>query len=417
MKWTELRDKGIKAIGGAVSGGLDSCTVTHWLSEKGFSVTCYTVDLAQPDEIELTDIKKRMLACEAVDAIIVSGTEALAEAGLKVVQAQAKYEGGYWNTTAIARPITVQCILPLLKKAGIPVLFHGCTGRGNDQVRFQLASNMLNPEIEVYAPWRDTDFIEEFPGRKEMIEYCTKNNLPLKASSEARYSTDANFLGLTHEAGDLEDVSIPPFFVEPVMGVWSWDAPDVSEFVTIKWDQGIPIEINGMKVGLVDAFLQANKIAGRHGVGIGTHVIENRFVGIKSRGIYESPGIELLGKSYEYLLQFILDRRARNLFESLSKYLSEQIYQGFWFDLGSLSAMKSINNISQYITGSVTMKLHKGSVLFSEVGEQLSSIPYSLYTDDSSMENLGNYDHSDAEGFLKILGVSAKNYGKKYPIN
>lgn len=417
MKWTELRDKGIKAIGGAVSGGLDSCTVTHWLSEKGFSVTCYTVDLAQPDEIELTDIKKRMLACEAVDAILVSGTEALAEAGLKVVQAQAKYEGGYWNTTAIARPITVQCILPLLKKAGIPVLFHGCTGRGNDQVRFQLASNMLNPEIEVYAPWRDTGFIEEFPGRKEMIEYCTKNNLPLKASSEVRYSTDANFLGLTHEAGDLEDVSIPPFFVEPVMGVWSWDAPDISEFVTIKWSQGIPIEINGMEVGLVDAFLQANKIAGRHGVGIGTHVIENRFVGIKSRGIYESPGIELLGKSYEYLLQFILDRRARNLFESLSKYLSEQIYQGFWFDLGSLSAMKSINNISQYMTGSVTMKLHKGSVLFSEVGDQSSSIPYSLYTDDSSMENLGDYDHSDAEGFLKILGVSAKNYGKKYPIN
>lgn len=417
MKWNDLRDKGIKSIGGAVSGGLDSCTVTHWLNDKGFSVTCYTVDLAQPDEIELVDVKKRMIGCKAVEAVLVSGTEALAEAGLKVVQAQARYEGGYWNTTAIARPITVESILPLLKEAEIPVFFHGCTGRGNDQVRFQLASNMLDPEIEVYAPWRDTDFINEFPGRKEMIEYCNKNNLPLKESSEARYSTDANFLGLTHEAGDLEDVSIPPFFVEPVMGVWPWDSPDVSEFVTIKWDRGIPIEINGTKVGLVDAFKQANKIAGRHGVGIGTHVIENRFVGIKSRGIYESPGIELIGKSYEYLLQFILDRRARNLFESLSKYLSEQIYQGFWFDLGSLSAMKSINNISQYVTGSVTMKLHKGSILFSEVGEQLSSMPYSLYTDDSSMENIGDYDHSDAEGFLKILGVSAKNYGKKHPRN
>ena len=417
MKWNDLRDKGIKLIGGAVSGGLDSCTVTHWLNDKGFSVTCYTVDLDQPDEIELVDIKKRMVGCKAVDAVLVSGTKALAEAGLRVVQAQARYEGGYWNTTAIARPITVESILPHLKEAGIPVFFHGCTGRGNDQVRFQLASNMLDPEIEVYAPWRDTDFINEFPGRKEMIEYCNKNNLPLKASSEARYSTDANFLGLTHEAGDLEDVSIPPFFVEPVMGVWPWDAPDVSEFVTIKWDRGIPIEINGIKVGLLDAFKQANKIAGRHGVGIGTHVIENRFVGIKSRGIYESPGIELIGKSYEYLLQFILDRRARNLFESLSRYLSEQIYQGYWFDLGSLSAMKSINNISQYVTGSVTMRLHKGTVLFSEVGEQLSSIPYSLYTDDSSMENLGDYDHSDAEGFLKILGVSAKNYGKKHPRN
>ena len=172
-----------------------------------------------------------------------------------------------------------------------------------------------------------------------------------------------------------------------------------------------------MRVGLVEIFKQANEIAGRNGVGIGTHVIENRFVGIKSRGIYESPGIELVGKAYEFLLQFILDRRARNLFDSLSMYLSEQIYQGYWFDLGSISAMKAINNISQYVTGSVTMKLHKGSVLFSEVEEQLTSIPYSLYTDDSSMENLGDYDHADAEGFLKILGVSAKNYGKKHPRN
>lgn len=417
MKWNDLREKGIKSIGGAVSGGLDSCTVTHWLNDKGFSVTCYTVDLAQPDETELTDIKKRMMGCKAVDAVLVSGTEALAEAGLKVVQAQARYEGGYWNTTAIARPVTVESILPHLKKEGIPVLFHGCTGRGNDQVRFQLASNMIEPEVEIYAPWRDADFIKQFPGRKEMIEYCNENDLPLKASSEARYSTDANFLGLTHEAGDLEDVSIRPFFVEPIMGVWPWDAPDVSEFVTIKWDKGIPIEINGMKVGLVEAFTQSNEIAGRHGIGIGTHVIENRFVGIKSRGIYESPGIELIGKAYEYLLQFILDRRARNLFESLSRYLSEQIYQGFWFDLGSISAMKAINNISQHVTGSVTLKLHKGSILFSEVEDQSTSIPYSLYTDDSSMENLGDYDHADAEGFLKILGVSAKNYGKKHPRN
>ena len=128
MKWNDLLDKGIKSIGGAVSGGLDSCTVTHWLNDKGFSVTCYTVDLAQPDETELTDIKKRMIGCKAVDAVLVSGTEALAEAGLKVVQAQARYEGGYWNTTAIARPVTVESILPLLKTDRIPVFFHGCTG-------------------------------------------------------------------------------------------------------------------------------------------------------------------------------------------------------------------------------------------------------------------------------------------------
>lgn len=417
MNWSELHTNDKVVFGGAVSGGLDSCTVTHWLAKKGIKVHCFTVDLGQPDESDISEVSKRMTECGAESAMIVPGQDELAKAGLKVIQAQSKYEGGYWNTTGIARPVTVEVILREFHTKGISVLFHGATGRGNDQVRFQLAANIINPEVKVYAPWRDPEFLEDFPGRQEMIDYCESHNLPIRPAQESRYSTDANFLGLTHEAGDLEDVSISPSFVEPGMGVWPWDAPDVSEFVTIKWDRGIPIEINGMRVGLVEIFKQANEIAGRNGVGIGTHVIENRFVGIKSRGIYESPGIELVGKAYEFLLQFILDRRARNLFDSLSMYLSEQIYQGYWFDLGSISAMKAINNISQYVTGSVTMKLHKGSVLFSEVEEQLTSIPYSLYTDDSSMENLGDYDHADAEGFLKILGVSAKNYGKKHPRN
>ena len=159
MNWSDLKDKGFAIFGGAVSGGLDSCTVTHWLSEKGIDVKCFTVDLGQPDEEDLSSVADRMLACGASAATILDGQEALAIAGLKVIQSQSRYEGGYWNTTAIARPITVESILPLLKEAGIPVFFHGCTGRGNDQVRFQLASNMLDPEIEVYAPWRDTDFI------------------------------------------------------------------------------------------------------------------------------------------------------------------------------------------------------------------------------------------------------------------
>ena len=189
----------------AVSGGLDSCPLAHWLTQQNNKVVAYTADLGQPDEEDIEHVRDRMIACGAEDAIVDNLKSEIATAGINVVQASARYEGGYWNTTAIARPITVESILPLLKEAGIPVFFHGCTGRGNDQVRFQLASNMLDPEIEVYAPWRDTDFINEFPVRKEMIEYCNKNNLPLKASSEARYSTDANFLGLTHEAGDLED--------------------------------------------------------------------------------------------------------------------------------------------------------------------------------------------------------------------
>lgn len=416
MNWRELKEKGVKLVGGAVSGGLDSCIVTHWLNEKGFEVHCYTVNLGQPDEKNLDDISNRMESCGALRATIIPGEENLADAGLKVIQSQAKYEGGYWNTTGIARPITVAAVLPELAKQDVGVLFHGCTGRGNDQVRFQLASNIISPSTEVYAPWRDPEFVEEFPGRQEMINYCEANGLPIKSSVDARYSTDANFLGLTHEAGDLEDVSISPEFVDPEMGVWPWDAPDKPEIVKIRWEGGVPVEINGVKFNLLEIFKEANRIAGYHGVGIGTHVIENRYVGVKSRGIYESPGMNLLGSIYEFLLQFILDRRGRMFFEQISSVISQQIYQGYWLDLATTSALAALDPITRLATGTVAVKIYKGGVYFDTVEDTPEELPYSLYTADSSMESAGSYDHTDAEGFVKILGVSAKNIGvKQFP--
>ena len=413
MNWRELRDRGISTVGGAVSGGLDSCTVTHWLSTRGFTVRCYTVDLGQPDEESLDAVRDRMVACGAEEAVVVPGLRPLAEAGLKVVQAQARYEGGYWNTTGIARPVTIAAILPKLRRAGVDVLFHGATGRGNDQVRFQLAANVLEPGVEVYAPWRDPEFVAEFPGRREMIDYCRSNDLPIRPGGEARYSTDANLLGLTHEAGDLEDVRIPAGFVEPGMGVWPWDAPDRYEIATVRWEEGVPVQLNGEKLDLVATFETANRLAGKHGVGIGQHVVENRFVGVKSRGIYEAPGIELLGRTYEYLLQFILDRRARELFDQISKTMSVQIYQGYWLDLATASATAALGPITRLATGSITVRMHRGGVYFESADDTPDAMPYSLYTDDSSMEAMGSYDHVDAEGFLRVLGVSAKNFGRR----
>ena len=399
-----------------MSGGLDSCTVTHWLKSKGFSVHCYTVDLGQPDEESLDAVKERMLGSGAERAQIVEGQDALAEAGLKVVQSQARYEGGYWNTTGIARPITVSAMLPEIEAQDIGVLFHGATGRGNDQVRFQLAANTLQPSLHVYAPWRDPEFVQQFPGRQQMLDYCEANDLPIRPSRESRYSTDANFLGLTHEAGDLEDVQISPVVVEPGMGVWPWDAPDRDEIVTIRWEEGVPVTLNGKPLGLVGMFQQANRVAGKHAVGIGTHVVENRFVGVKSRGIYESPGMELLGRSYEYLLQFILDRRARELFDYISGVISLQIYQGYWLDLATTSALAALEPMTRLATGTISVRLYKGSIFFDTAEDTPEAMPHSLYTDDSSMEAMGTYDHSDAEGFLKVLGISSKNVGtRQYP--
>ena len=300
-----------KTVGAAVSGGLDSCTITRWLVDNGVNVVCFTADLGQPDEKNMDEICERMLACGAQEAVIVDAKDELAMAGIKVIQSQAKYEGGYWNTTGIARHITVEALLPEMEKRDINILGHGCTGRGNDQVRFQIATNMLNPGFEVYAPWRDPAFLEHFGGRKEMIDFCNAHGLPIRATHEKPYSTDANMLGLTHEAGRLESLKTPAGFITPGMGVHPKDAPDEVEHFTVTFDRGIPLEVNGSPVIPFQALAEANRIAGRNGVGIGIHTVENRFVGIKSRGVYESPGMELLGRCYEFLLQLILDRRSR----------------------------------------------------------------------------------------------------------
>jgi argininosuccinate synthase len=399
-----------KKIGGLVSGGLDSTTITHWLRAQGAEPHCFTVDLGQPDEPDLEIVRKRMLACGAATAHILDGQAPLAEAGLQVIQAQARYEGGYWNTTGIARYVTTRLAIDALKREGIDVLFHGATGRGNDQVRFQLATNMLAPEMEVYAPWRDQTMLDTFGGRKEMVEYAAAFDLPIKASADKIYSTDANLLGLTHEAGKLEDLETGATLVTPEMGVWPWDAPDEAALVKITWEGGRPVAVDGKKAALIDVFKQANALGGKHGIGIGRHVVENRFVGIKSRGVYEAPGMELLGQAYEFLLQLYLDRRARELFEHLSRYLAVQIYQGYWYDLGTSAALAAIARYASLIDGTVTLRLYKGSVIF----EGTTGAAGSLYAeDDASMERAGSFDHADAEGFLRVLGVPARNYANR----
>ena len=406
MKASELKGKTIAFAG---SGGLDSCTITHWLAAQGVKVVCCTIDFAQPDEEDIGAIKDRMFACGVSDFVLLDAKEVLAELGLKVIQSQATYEGRYWNTTGIARYAVISSMIPEMKKRGIKILSHGATGRGNDQVRFQLATNMLAPDCEVYAPWRDEEFLKKFGGRAQMIDYCEEHKLPIKASRSKPYSTDANMLGLTHEAGKLEELSTPARFITPGMGVHPKDAPDKPEKVTVTFEDGRPVSINSTKLGLVDVILESNKIAGRNAVGIGTHLVENRFVGIKSRGVYESPGMELLGTCYQYLLELILDRRARELFDPLSRYVSKQIYQGYWYDLSTQMALRAVERTAQVASGIIEVELYKGGISFLNA----SSVPHSLYSEENaSMEAIGAYNHADAEGFLAVLGVSARVLAK-----
>ena len=227
-----------QTIAFAASGGLDSCTITHWLAEQGVKVVAFTADLAQPDETDFSAIEKRMRACGASDFVGIPLQKPMAEIGLEGIQAQACYEGRYWLTTPLGRQVTVAGILPEMKKRKLKILAHGATGRGNDQVRFQLITNMLEPSFQVYAPWRDEAFLARFKGRQQMIKYCEQHGLPIKASRDKPYSTDANLLGLTHEGGKLEELSTPAHFVTPEMGVWAARAPDKAEEFRVRFEKG-----------------------------------------------------------------------------------------------------------------------------------------------------------------------------------
>ena len=238
-----------------------------------------------------------------------------------------------------------------------------------------------------------------------MIAYCQGHGLPITATPDKPYSTDANMLGLTHEAGQLEDLQTPASLIEPGMGCFPQQAPDAAEVFTVRFEAGTPVAINGHAVGPVAAIEQSNAIAGRHGVGIGLHAVENRFVGIKSRGVYEAPALALLGQCYDYLLQLILDRRARRIFTVASEFIAEQIYQGYWFDTATQASWKLIEHFNQLATGTISVSLYKGQVAFCSA----SDAPHSLYSEDTaSMEAIGDFDHRDSEGFLGVLGVSAR---------
>jgi argininosuccinate synthase len=406
MKASDLKGKTVAFAG---SGGLDSCTITRWLTDLGVRVICFTADLGQPDEDDTEAIRQRMLMAGAEDFVLLPVQEAIAEIGLQVIHAQACYEGRYWNTTGIARCVLTQAMIQEMQKRGLTVFSHGATGRGNDQVRFQLITNMLAPEFEVYAPWRDEEFLARFPGRSEMIDFCQEKGLSVTATKEKSYSTDANLLGLTHESGMLEALTTPAHFVKPIMGCYAIDAPDAAEEFTVHFEQGRPVKVNGQMVDLVEAFKQANAIGGKHGIGIGTHLVENRFVGIKSRGVYESPGVEILGTCYGLLLQLVLDRRAREFYEYLSLTIAKQIYQGYWFDLATQMALQAIQPTVNLATGTITVSLYKGNLSFASANHA----PHSLYSEeDASMEGIGSYNHGDSEGLLRVYGVSARALAK-----
>jgi argininosuccinate synthase len=389
-------------IGICVSGGLDSKAVTARLIEAGLDVVGFTADLAQPDERDIEDVALRMAATGA-ETRIIDLKDAMAKAAMLVIKAQARYDGGYWNTTGIARAVTVHGLLGAMQAEGCSVLAHGATGRGNDQLRFERYTNVLAPEMKVYAAWRDPGLLEQFPGRKEMVRYLQDKGIEASTGPAKRYSTDANIAGLSHEAEDLESLETPATIVDPTMCVWPQHAPDKVETVTLRFEKGICVELNGKTLGAFDMLVEANEVAGRNGIGI-SNALENRIIGTKSRGVYEAPGMELLGKGLEAVYQAVLDRRATALFRQMSTLVSDHIYDGRLFDPAPRAAIAALNLMAEHANGTVEFGLYKGSLFF----QQLTDVPASLYNPaDASMEASDGLNPTSSQGYVEVQSTEA----------
>lgn len=394
-------------VGVCVSGGLDSKTVSKRLIEGGVKVLAFSADLGQPDEDDIQNVRARMSTC-GVDTVIVDLKAAMAEGCFDVLQAQAKYAGDYWNTTGIGRFVTCHGLIQAMVERKVSVLSHGATGRGNDQMRFERYTNVLAPSMKVYAPWRDPILLEEFPGRTEMAAYLNKFKIQAFVGPKKKYSTDANLAGLSHEAEDLESIETPMHIVEPEMGVWPHQAPDKPEECVVEFQNARCVAINGKKMNPVEAMQTANLIGGRNGVGI-SHALENRIIGTKSRGVYEAPGMEVLGKALHYLYQSLLDRRSDNLFKYLSEHMSNQLYDGRWYDPSTRAAWTAIQQLTSPASGTVKLSLYKGNVHF--VG--LSDLAYCIYNEaDSSMEKSDGLNPVSSQGYAEIQSVEARSLAK-----
>lgn len=399
MKLENLKNE---RVGICVSGGLDSKTVASRLIEAGVDVVTFTADLDQPDETDIHDIPLRM-APTGARTIVVDLKAQMAEACYLVLKAQARYDGGYWNSTGIARAVTVTGLIPAMQAEGCTVLSHGATGRGNDQVRFERYTNVLAPQMKVYAPWRDPGLLTQFPGRREMAAYLQAKGIEADVGPKKRYSTDANLCGLSHEAEDLESLTTPSRIVDPIMGVWPEEAPDATETVTLRVEAGRVVAINGERLSPLEAMRLANQIAGRNGVWM-RNALENRIIGTKSRGVYEAPGMELLGEAVRLVYQATLDRRAAALFSQMSSLVADHIYDGRLYDPSTRAALAAIDTLTATATGTVELGLYKGNLYF----QSLTDCPHSLYNmADSSMEASDGLNPASSQGWLEVHSVEA----------
>ena len=408
--YRSLPRKGTK-IGIAFSGGLDTRTAVAWLKEKGLEVHAYTADLAQPDVDNPTEIPPIGLQYGAKSAKLVDCKQALVQEGLTAIQCGAFHLSTagkpYFNTTPLGRAVTATAIVREMKKDGVHVFSDGSTHKGNDIQRFYRYGLLVDPTLMIYKPWLDQAFVDAFGGRSEMSQYLERIKLPYSASVEKAYSTDANLLGSTHEAKDLESLETNMHIVEPLMGVAHWKTEIAAERVDLVFEKGRPVSIGGKKGSLLELFVAANKIGGRHGLGMSDQ-IENRVIAAKSRGIYEAPGMALLHIGYERLMSAVHNEDTMELYQTLGRKLGRLLYAGKWYDPEAAMLKRAlVATIAQPLSGVVSVELRRGDdySILSTRAEASAYAPEKL-----SMEKVASaFTPEDRIGALEMQGIGIED--------
>ncbi|WJX88838.1 argininosuccinate synthase [Trifolium repens] len=381
----------------AYSGGLDTSVIVPWLRENyGCDVVCFTADVGQGIK-ELDGLEAKAKASGASQLVVKDlKEEFVKDYVFPCLRAGAIYERKYLLGTSMARPVIAKAMVDVAKEVGADAVAHGCTGKGNDQVRFELTFFALNPKLNIVAPWREWDIT----GREDAIEYAKKHNVPVPVTKKSIYSRDRNLWHLSHEGDILEDPANEPQKDMYMMSVDPEDAPDQAEYLEIGLESGLPVSLNGKTLSPASLLAELNEIGGRHGIGR-IDMVENRLVGMKSRGIYETPGGTILFAAARELEFLTLDRETIQVKDSLALKYAELVYAGRWFDPLRESMDAFMQKITETTTGSVTLKLYKGSVTVTG-----RKSPFSLYRQDiSSFENSDIYDQADAAGFIRLYGL------------
>nr|1VL2_A Chain A, Argininosuccinate synthase [Thermotoga maritima]1VL2_B Chain B, Argininosuccinate synthase [Thermotoga maritima]1VL2_C Chain C, Argininosuccinate synthase [Thermotoga maritima]1VL2_D Chain D, Argininosuccinate synthase [Thermotoga maritima] len=391
----------------AYSGGLDTSVILKWLCEKGFDVIAYVANVGQKDDF--VAIKEKALKTGASKVYVEDlRREFVTDYIFTALLGNAMYEGRYLLGTAIARPLIAKRQVEIAEKEGAQYVAHGATGKGNDQVRFELTYAALNPNLKVISPWKDPEFLAKFKGRTDLINYAMEKGIPIKVSKKRPYSEDENLMHISHEAGKLED----PAHI-PDEDVFTWtvspkDAPDEETLLEIHFENGIPVKVVNLKDGTektdpLELFEYLNEVGAKNGVGR-LDMVENRFIGIKSRGVYETPGATILWIAHRDLEGITMDKEVMHLRDMLAPKFAELIYNGFWFSPEMEFLLAAFRKAQENVTGKVTVSIYKGNVM-----PVARYSPYSLYNPElSSMDVEGGFDATDSKGFINIHALRLK---------